>query len=181
MGVYIFRTDFCYFPFWLELFRLLALAWDLFLFHLFTLRDIGIFRCLRLLIICCVSMPMPCYHFLVHVAGLWIKTHPSSLSFQFPGVLFHAVWKHRLGCILHYLLLFISVLDWRSQGAEIVRGNFLQTSSLWIMHNSLWLIKSSGKQNPNSWPPPQQSTDSGPTPYKLWTTISEGSNGNQPC
>lgn len=49
------------------------------------------------------------------------------------------------------------------------------------MHNSLWFIKSNGKQNPNSWPPPQQSTDSGPTPYKLWMVMFKGSIGNQWC
>lgn len=49
------------------------------------------------------------------------------------------------------------------------------------MHNLLWLIKSNGKQNPNSWPPPQKSTDRGPTPYKVWTAIFEGSNGSWWC
>lgn len=58
-------------------------------------------------------------------------------------------------------------------------GKFLQTWSSWIMHNSLWLIQSNGKQKPNIWPPPQQSTESGHTPHKLWTVIFEGSNGNK--
>lgn len=49
------------------------------------------------------------------------------------------------------------------------------------MHNSLWFIKRNGKENLNSWPLSQQCTDSGPTPYKLWTAICEGSSGNQWC
>ena len=96
-------------------------------------------------------------------------------------MLMKAATKCRWIYILHYLLLFVSVLDWRNQCAETAQGNFLQTYSLWIMHNSPWLMKSNGKQTPNSWPPPLQSTDSGSSPCKLWTAIFEGSNGNWWC
>ena len=70
------KTDFCYFTFCLELLKLLAVCLRPFSFSFFTLRDIGIFRLPKRLLVCCVSITMPSFRFLVYVVGLWIKNSP---------------------------------------------------------------------------------------------------------